>query len=131
MPELDCDPDPRRHLGEEILQPRVVALLRRGQLDQEDTAAVRQFMQTGFDAFDPYFGLEQFPGVRQPARRLHRKGETRWHFRSPAGEGGVSWPMIETAVQFNRPERCQVMLEPSAGIARGVEDVDPVLVAPP
>ena len=129
--ELHRRAQPAGQLIEEPGQPVVIAGLLGRQLNQEDAAPVRQFVQPGGDAFDPGFRAVEAFRMGESTGRLHRHQESGWEPPAPGRERGIRRPPVETGVEFDGVECLDVAGEPVARVRAGrVQHAVPVVVTP-
>ena len=67
--------DPVRQAGQEVVQPVIVALLARRQLNQQRSSAGTQFVQAAANPSGPQLRLVQLLGMGQSTRCLDRERE--------------------------------------------------------
>ena len=104
MPELDGDTHPAGDQAQEIGQPRVIALVRWPELDEQHGALIAQLVPSCLDALHPLFRRIQPPSVRKTPWCLDRQAESIGHSLPPAAEHRRPRPAVEAAVKLSRSE---------------------------
>ena len=104
MAELHGHPHPVRQPGEQVVEPGVVALVLRVQLDQQHRPPVAELVPRRGQPRQPRLGRVEPLGVGEPARRLHRQLEPLGQPAPPAREARVPGPAVEAGVELDRAE---------------------------
>ena len=132
MPELDRRAHARGQVREGVVEPGVVALHGRGQLEEKRPGAVAEQPHPPLDDLRPALGCVEPFGVGQGARRLDRHLEPGGQPVVPPGERGVPRPAVVARVELDRPEPLGVELQPAPpGHPLRVERPGPAVVGPP
>jgi hypothetical protein len=131
MPEFDRNPDPLRHLGQEVLQSRKVIAEERGELDQKHSEFIPQVPQIVNHPFEPTLGFEESLVVGEKPWRFDAHQETWRQSFLPGFKRRWLRPTVKSGIDLHGREAGTVKPEPGVdGRVQRVENAFPMIVTP-